>query len=157
MQGEIQRGYTMPKRMTMSIKDYSGENTAASVYIADSVADLAGTANLRLAIENISRGRTQKSEYAEFAISQSGPATDEDANRELKVLIGYMDNLTGKTYTFTIPCVLASDFARVAGTDFVDIAAAPLAALVTAFEAVGASEFGNAVSVQYAKIVGRNN
>lgn len=147
----------MGKRMTYSIKDYSGENTAVQCYIADSVADLAATATLRTAIETISRGRPQRAEVSEFELLQSGPATDADANRELKVLIGYTDNLTGKLYTFTIPCVLASDFTRIAGTDFVDITATPLAGFVTAFEAVGASEFGNAVSVQYAKIVGRNN
>ena len=145
------------KTYAYSIKDYSGENSSATMYVQDSVTAASDLTALGLAIETISRGRTQRVTLSEIVPGTAGPATDEDANRELKLLVAYQDQSTGKLYSFTIPCILASDFVRVEGTDFVDITQPPMAALVTAFEANGASEFGNAVNVQYAKIVGRNN
>lgn len=78
------------------------------------------------------------------------------AQRELKLLVTYVDNTTAKTYRVSIPGPDLSLIAQ-AGTDVVDHTSNVLAAaLVTALETYAVSPDGNAITVIGMRIVGRN-
>jgi hypothetical protein len=145
----------MPKIASFTIADYSHELATTQFYI-DETEDISGLTTLTAALNGLHVGTLHRINVTEFDPISGNYPTNELANRELKVLIGYSDDVTGKKYTFTVPCIDSSAFVRVPGTDFLEITEAPLAAFVTAYELIGKSEMGNAVTVNYAKVVGRN-
>jgi len=79
------------------------------------------------------------------------------AQRELKWLVTYSGNTSGKKFTIEIACPDVTDNV-VPNTDLADLASTDWAAFVTAFEAyVKSPDNGTeAVTVLSARVVGRN-
>jgi hypothetical protein len=81
---------------------------------------------------------------------------DPTAQRELKIVVTYVDDVTTKKYRFEIPS--PTDILIQSGTDQIDIVNnVTFAAFVTQFEAKAVSPDGNAVTVIGARLAGRNN
>ena len=147
----------MPTSLAFTVADWSAELSVSSFYVAAAI-DGTGQDALQNAVDGITLGVVQaKNLNTRTNISGSYP-TSELAQRELKLLIGFTDDTTGKKYTTTIPAPDISLFSMSAGSDFVDITnGAAVLALVTAMETYGRSELGNNITVNYMKVVGRNN
>lgn len=78
------------------------------------------------------------------------PSAETD-QKEIRFRCSYIDNVTLKPYSFTIPVAdltLLSD-----NSEFVDMAAGPGLALKTDFELYGRSELGNAVTLSEIRFV----
>ena len=71
------------------------------------------------------------------------PPTNKFARRENRFVCKYTDTVTLKQYSFSIPC---ADLDLTTG-DVVDLASAEGLALKAAFEDIGQSELGNAVTL----------
>lgn len=83
------------------------------------------------------------------------PPTDENAQRERKALVRYMDTTNFATYRMEIPTIdLVGRL--LPGTDQIDLTETDVAAFVTAFEAIARSPDGNAVNVLDIHAVGRS-
>ena len=144
-----------------SMTDYDGENTtfrvnATTLTAANFDAQVALNVALGVAIVGITHGALQKISYGNEILS---PATCEEpqAQRELKWLIRYRDDITGNPYTVELGTAdtAALDpnnrgYAEIGDGGVVD-------AFVTAFEAYVLSPAGNAVSIDSIQLVGRNN
>lgn len=78
------------------------------------------------------------------------------AQRESGLRFFYQDDVNGDKGTLT---VAAPDLAslKTPGTDEADLAAAPIANLITWLEANALSKGGNAIAINRAVFVGRNN
>lgn len=88
----------------------------------------------------------------------SANASDVDAQREVKMLVRYSDDITAKKYRIEMPCPDLPNL-TVLGRDRIELAdGSVMAALVAALEAnIVAPDTGNAITVLSATIVGRNN
>lgn len=162
----------MPHYGVFTIRDHSGEVSTTRFYndaitVASLPAYLTEFGNLRGAIEGISSGVVAAEMWVgdSTILSQDKP-TDPYAQRELKWLVTYEGNTSGKLFTMTIPC---------ADLDAVDEQATPEPILaqdgesanlnctliqdfITAFETVASSPDNPAedVTVRRMKVVGRN-
>lgn len=147
----------MVSNLNYTIADYSHETSVAGFYTADDIS-AGGKSALQTAVTDITRGIVQAQTFSTRGNISGAYPTDPEAHRELKLLVGFDDNVTGKKYVMTIPCPDISTLTMQEGTDFVVLAdLGVMAALVTAMEANAKSEVGNAITVNYGKIVGRNN
>lgn len=148
--------------------DNSGENSVVTFYLPDVTAanydDVTGNdvgnnvGALRLALADVTlcnfvRHTVTTEVYPELGELPASPW----AQRELKLLVQYVDNVTSKRYTVTIPGPDLELLAQ-AGTDVVDHTSnINAAAFATAFEANARSQDGNAISVIGMRIIGRNS
>lgn len=148
--------------------DNSGENSVVTFYLPDvdesNYNDVTGNGpaqnvgDLRLALAaitlcNFVRHTVTTEVYPETGELPSSPW----AQRELKLLVQYVDDVTAKRYTVTIPGP-DLDLLAQPGTDVVDhVSNVVAAAFVTAFEANARSQDGNAISVIGMRIIGRNS
>lgn len=118
----------------------------------------ADTDLMRNAIDGITTGiMAQQTLVAEKDILSGATPTNVYAQRELKWLVRYHDNVTSKPYTLTLPC--ADPTARlIAGTDLANLAQTEVAAFVTRFQsyAKDPDTLTNAVTVDSIQLVGRN-
>jgi hypothetical protein len=148
--------------ISLTYVDYSGEPSSTTVSV-QSQADNAAYAAARLAFINaiagVSNGALQARTESRntIIVPYVSNATNANAKRELKLKVSYQDETTGKRFAVTIPCVNESALTPKVNSDEYDLAAAPVAALVTAFEAFVASPEGNTVNVYRVERVGRNN
>jgi len=150
----------MASRSIFTIEDYSAEKSSFAVAgVAASSANYDAQQTLLIAladaVEDLIIGALRKREYvASVAFPNTGDVTNAFAQRELKWLITYSDDVTGKLQQCEIA---APDLSLlVAGSDLLDLAGTEGAAFVTAFEAFVKSDAGNAVTVQSGRVVGRN-
>ena len=120
---------------------------AAGISNANASALLAAAAALSLGTV----GRTTLVVDTLLAAGSDVRPTDENAQKEIRYRVGYTDNVTGKKYSFTIPCADLS--LKDPGTEDVPLDGTEAAALVTAFQTNGRSELGNAVTVNSIKFV----
>lgn len=148
--------------------DNSGENSVVTFYLPDvdesNYNDVTGNGpaqnvgDLRLALAaitlcNFVRHTVTTEVYSELGELPASPW----AQRELKLLVQYVDNVTSKRYTVTIPGP-DLDLLAQPGTDVVDhVSNVVAAAFVTAFETNARSQDGNAISVIGMRIIGRNS
>lgn len=154
--------------VTHGMIDNSGEGASVRFYLPDvtganydtitgnSAAQNVG--ELRLAVAAVSLLNFTQHTVTTERYPESGtlPA-DAFAQRELKLLVQYVDDVTGERGTLTIPGPDLDILAQ-AGTDVVDHTSnAAAIALTTAIETYAASKDGNAISVIGMRIVGRNN
>jgi len=156
MTGKI--GYTFldisgeTSRVDINVADVTAGNIAATLAAADPT----GTGNLGAAIAALSL--CQPSSYDVVALKAPGSATAPTSNyaqREIGLMVTYMDSVTNRLYRVTIP---GPDWATLgqAGTDSVLTTAAEWTAFVSAFEGIAKSQDGNAVTVVSGHLVGRN-
>lgn len=158
----------MPAQTTFTLIDHSGEQSQVAVWTPDldalNIAGYISTApgsalgDLKSAIDDLTlMNEVVISVGAARITSPPTLPADENAQREQKLLIKYVDTITAKKYRFTIPGIDRALVAQ-AGTDVVDfVGNALVAALVSAFEADFVSELGNPVSVYGASLIGVAN
>lgn len=140
--------------------DYDNESSTVRLNVpaitaANHDAQTALHSALRIAIATMVKGVLIKNTYGNEDRVALGPATDQDAQRELKWLVSYHDVTTLKRYSVELPC------ADVTQLDPNDRAHAHIGDggevddFVTAFEAAVISEVGNTVVVDEITLVGR--
>lgn len=155
----------MPSEYALSFEDYSKERSNMRIVITQLTAGnvaaqeaLLGT--LLSAIQAITLGavRTETVLWRKDEVDVAA-VTDPLAQREIKALVGYHDDVTGKKYRVEIPTLDLVTVGLVAGSDLVDLADPQAAAFVSAFEAVATDpDTGlNTVTVDYIRFVGRNS
>lgn len=147
--------------------DNSGEQSVVTFYLQDvdgnNYDDVVGNGNgddvgeLRQALATITlcnfvRHTVTTEVYPELGELPSSPW----AQRELKLLVQYIDNVTSKRYTVTIPAPNLAILAQ-PGTDIVDhVSNLVASSFVTNFETHARSQDGNEVTVLGMRIIGRN-
>jgi len=150
----------MSARFTLSIRDYSGEMstislpgvdlTSANFDAQDGLWD-----TLQSAIDGVVVGMIANRKLLAQDILISGDLPSAAfAQRELKWLVRYSGNTSGKQYTAEIPTPDA--VLLLAGTDNLNLGVGAGATFVTAFEAVVRPEGEAGVNVENVILVGRN-
>lgn len=137
--------------------DYSNEKSSVGVYVADAITDAHAIA-LNAAIAGLSIGTNQDAAVLyrnEVFTGVATPPSNHFAQRELKFLVKYTDTVTGKQYSFSIPCADAA--LTVGNTDMADLTAVLPLALKTNFELYALSELGNAVVMDSVMLIGRSS
>lgn len=140
----------------MPVTDHSNERSTVRWNIADAATDPQITA-LRDAIAGITLGTLGDVTFVDETAKDAGsnaPSGNAFAQREMKWLVSYTDNVTNQVYKVEIPTADLGEL--VANTDLLDTVAAAGAAFVAAFEAIFLSPDGNAVTFVSARFVGRN-
>jgi predicted ATP-grasp superfamily ATP-dependent carboligase len=137
--------------------DYSNEKSSVGVYVADAITE-ANALLLNAAIVGMSIGTNQDAAILmrnEIFTGVSTPPTNKWAQREIKFVVKYTDTVTGKQYSFSIPCADAE--LVVGNTDMVDLSAGAGLTLKTRFDAHAISELGNPVVLDSVMLVGRSS
>jgi len=152
----------MPTRNPITINDYSDEKSSfAVISVTANAGNLAAqqtaAAALVGAIDDLTIGEIVKQEQCLIILDTPALPTSPYAQRELKWLVTYSGNTSGKKFTIEIACPDVTDNV-VPNTDLADLASTDWAAFVTAFEAyVKSPDNGTeAVTVLSARVVGRN-
>jgi len=152
----------MPTRNPITITDYSDEKSSfAVVSITANAGNLAAqqtaAAALVGAVEDLTIGEVTKQEQCLVILDSPAIPTSPYAQREMKWLVTYIGDTSGKKFTIEIACPDITDNV-VPNTDIADLASTDWAAFVTAFESyVRSPDNGTeTVTVQSAKVVGRN-
>lgn len=114
-------------------------------------------AAVQAAILNLTTGTLNKTQRALVVDGSSTPPTDPYSQRELKWLVTYTGDVSGKSFQIEIPTPDLVDN-LVAGSDLADLSSTDWAAFITAFEAFAASpdDDTESVTVVTARLVGRN-
>lgn len=158
----------MPALTTQSFIDHSGEQTSFSLWTPDLDAgniDTYTNTNLTFELGDMLAAvnaltlcnRTVTTVGALRDVSAATIPADPNAQRETKLLIKYIDTVTSKKYSLTIPGVDRTLVAQ-QGTDQVDFNNnAFVIAFVNSIENGYISELGNPIEVYDARLVGRNN
>ena len=109
------------------------------------------------AVANLSIGVLSKETYGILLIDAPGIATNPYAQRELKWLVQYQGNTSGKLFSIEIAAPDVTDNV-VVNSDVADLTSTDWAAFKTAFEAYAKSPDNGteAVTVIGAMLVGRN-
>jgi len=153
----------MPHFYDRQYRDYSKELSTARINISvitvgTIVGVLANIANYKAALDDIVLGTPSMDMIIMDRTVLSGASpTDVFAQRELKWLVHYHGDTTGKKYTHEIPC--ANPTANlVPGTDLMDLTATDPATWKTAFEGivVAPDDDTETVTIDYVELVGRN-
>lgn len=140
--------------------DYDGEITTTSVSVpVITAANFDAQATLRnalmAAIQGITLGEYQRTEFGNVVLSSISKASDTGAQREKKWLVDYHDTTSLKRYSFEIGCADDAQLdaqdrahAEIGDGDVVD-------AFVTAAEAYILSPTGGAIVIDEITFVGR--
>lgn len=153
----------MASRITFKVADYSGET--ASVTIpgpaltgANYDAQVAEATGLAATLQAITLGEVQSYVLTAENETISGDLpTSPYAQREVKLHFTYSDNVTGKRGSFTVPAPDLANLDTTPSSDAVTLAdAGIMAAFVTAIQGFMLSPEGNAITIQSARVVGRN-
>ena len=154
----------MTGSVSLTFRDYSNETSIHSMDIPDLTAanfdayvDTGGfIPDYYDAVNGITLGNigSERISARDILVSQA-PAGSAFAQVELKWLVFYSDDVTGKVYRREIPTPDLS--LLVAGTDLLNLASGAGATWKTAAEALWVSPDGNAITIMKAQVVGRNN
>lgn len=149
----------MAGSITYSWMDYSKEGSTTTIHVAtvdDTNIDSISTAAVTLgtAFDNISLCELQKRKLTawDVVLSSALPASTA-AQREIKWLISFRDNVTGLPGSFTVPG--ANTALLTSNSDEIDMTEAGWPGLVTAIQANVRSNAGNAVTVTGIRLQGR--
>lgn len=132
------------------ILDYTSGNFDANETLVDALVNAVDALTIGLEVKQV-RSHSDSG-------SGSGNSSNVNAHRELKWLVTFSDDVTGKQYQREMPAPLLN-----ANTLIQDIAGTANVSdtlwtdFITAFEAVVESPVGNAVTFVTARYVGRNN
>jgi len=151
----------MATQNNIQITDYSNEKSSFGVTsVTANAGNLAAQQTLAAALvaatEDLTIGEVTKQAMSLVILDTPAIPTSPYAQRELKWLVSYVGDTSGKTFTVEIAAPDITD--NVApNTDIADLSSTDWAAWVTAFEAVAkAPATGNAVAVLGMRYVGRN-
>jgi len=154
--------------VTHGMIDNSGEGASVTFYLPDvtpaNYADITGngpTDNvgaLRLAVAGISLANSTRHTVTTEVYPEAGTLPSSPwAQREIKLLVQFVDTVNSKKGTVSIPAPDLSILAQ-PGTDVVDhVSNVAAAAFVAAFEANAVSQDGNPITVTGMRIIGRNS
>jgi len=152
----------MATRNPIQITDYSDEKSTFNVVsVTANAGNLAAqqtlAADLVAAIDDLVIGEITKQEQCLVILDTPAIPTSPYAQREMKWLVSYSGDTSGKKFSIEIPTPDITDNV-VPNTDVADLSSADWAAFVTAFEAYARSpENGTeTVTVLGARLVGRN-
>jgi len=143
-------------KLRIPFKDYTSENSTASVYVADAITD-GNITTVVAAVDGVCVGGRQDAVLVVESTKDAGtpgPAASPLAQRENKWLVRAVDDVNGRNVQIEIPCADLS--LLTGGTDFLALGGTEAAALVAALEAQGLSQDGNAISISTIQFVGRN-
>lgn len=154
----------MPSKASITYKDFDSETSSFSVNgvaLTSANFDAQNTAwqALLTAAAGITLGAEQKYFLGIETLGSTLPAASSVARREVKWLIVFTDDVTGKQYRRELPCPDLTNSALFSTGDKekADLLQANVASFVTAFEAfVVAPETENSVTIQEIRMVGRN-
>jgi hypothetical protein len=147
---------------TITFNDYSNEKSAVTYHAAeltaanfDAEATEAGA--LSVATNALSIGSLVKRTISQMEIDNPGTPTNPYAQRELKWLVSYRGDTSGKLFQVEIPCANVTDN-LVPNTDIADITSTSWENYITAFEAYARSpdDPTETVTFEGARLVGRN-
>lgn len=129
--------------------------STAEIYVADAIvdADLTTLFNAVAGIVDGNPGQSKLVTEADKDIGAGAPVADKNAQREVKWLVRYTDDVLGTSHSLEIPTA-DLDLLDTSGK-FMDVSAGAGATFVTAFEAQAKSPAGNAVSFVSAEFVTR--
>jgi len=152
----------MATQNTIQITDYSNEKSSFSVTsVTANAGNLAAqqtlAANLVAAVDDLTIGELTKQQMALVILDLPAIPTSPYAQRELKWLVQYQGNTSGKLFSTEIAAPDITDNV-VVNSDQADLTSTDWSAFVTAFEAfVKSPDNGTeAVTVISARLVGRN-
>lgn len=147
---------------SFQITDYSNEKSSFGVNAtvltaANFVAQQALAATLAGTISDLSIGELTKQIAQVPVVDTPAIPTSPYAQREMKWLVQYQGDSSGKLFSIEIACPDITDNV-VVNTDTADMASTDWAAFVTAFEAYAKSpdDVAETVTVIGARLVGRN-
>lgn len=150
-------------RAILTLKDFSDENTSVGVYsealtAGNFAAQETEWTALRTAIQALTLGNTARHSIAQQTEVTTLPPSDPFAQRELKWLVSYVGNVSGKTFQIEMGTADPANDHLSGNTDQADLAQADWVAFITAFEAFAKSpdDITEAVTVTAARLVGRN-
>lgn len=140
----------------ISVKDYTGETSLAQFPVDNAAAD-ADLTDLYNAIDAVVIGTLGDGVLTTEEVKDAGSTalpTNQNAQRELKWLCKFTDDVTNSQYQREIPC---PDLTQLSGNvDTLDLTAGVGATLKAEWEAVVESPVGNATTLNSVALVGRN-
>lgn len=152
----------MATRNPIQITDYSDEKSTFNVIsVTANAGNLAAqqtlAADLVAAIDDLVIGEITKQEQCLVILDSPAIPTSPYAQREMKWLVSYSGDTSGKKFSIEIPTPDITDNV-VPNTDVADLSSADWAAFVTAFELYARSPDNGTetVTVLGARLVGRN-
>ena len=152
----------MATRNPIQITDYSDEKsnfavTSVTVNAGNLASEQTLAADLVAAIVDLTIGAVTKQEQCLVILDTPAIPTSPYAQRELKWLVSYQGDTSGKKFTLEIAAPDITDNV-VPNSDIADLSSTDWAAFVTAFEAyVRSPDNGTeTVTVLGARVVGRN-
>lgn len=150
----------MPSAVNFNIRDFSSEYSNFRVPVINYTAgNFATNQGLITALQNalldiILGNLASRTLTLEITDVNDTPVTDPVAQRELKALVSYRDNINSALYRAEIPTPDLTNL--ITGTDLFNLSDTEIAAFVTAFEAIVRGGGVNAVTVESMRLVGRN-
>lgn len=151
----------MTSQFSYTFRDYANESSTVGLHVdevtaANFDAQVAAQASLLSALEGVSLGNEIKNQMtANVTKSQPSPASDPNAQRELKWMVRAFDAVTYDLVTIEIPCADLS-LLDPNNLDRMVIDSGAGATLVSEIEANVLSKNGNALTVNEIVLVGRN-
>lgn len=158
----VPKGEVMPTKNTITINDYSNELSSFGVNSVDVTevnlsAQLTAAAVLVAAVTDLSIGVIVKQAMTIIPYDSTGTPTSPYAQREMKWLVSYRGDSSGKIFQIEIPAPDITDNV-VPNSDVADLSSDDWVAFVSAFESFARSpdDATETVTVIGAKLVGRN-
>lgn len=151
----------MPGFVSFDIKDYDGESgnhrfETAALTAANWSAQATLRGDYAIALNNIILGVRARYRYGNRTILSTSPASSQNAQRELRMLVQYHDTVTGDALKpLELPCPDLANLDPGDHSHFYIGDTGEIDALVAAFEAYVVSPAGNAVEVDELTLVGR--
>lgn len=161
--GKPRQEFKLPALSIFTLLDFSREKSTVSLYNGDITAvSIAGFLTqfgaLRTAIEGITLGVVQQEQWiGDRTVLSNTPPTNPFAQREMKWLVTYTGDTSGKIFTLEIPTADLTG-RLIEDTDLADMTNTEVAAFVTAFEDIARTpdDDTETVTVQNIRFVGRN-
>lgn len=149
----------MASKLTLTTRDYSDETSTTSYEGVDLTAGNFAAQNalmdtLAAAQQDIQVGHVFGDARLASIAQIAGVVGSPYAQREMKWLVGFTDNVTGLKHSIEIPAPALSFLNP--GTDVADITGTEMAAYKAAFEAFYRVGGTNAVTLNTLRLVGRN-
>lgn len=146
----------------LQFTDYSDEKSgvsfnSANIDAANIAAQQTLAASLSVATAVLSIGDLTRRTMTDILLDSPSIPSNVYAQRELKWLVSYQGDTTGKKFTVEIPCAALTGNV-VVGTDLADVTSTPWVNFIAAFEAFVRSPDNDTETVTFlsAHVVGRN-
>lgn len=146
----------------LQFTDYSNEKSSVTIHsevltAGNFAAENTEATALSVATAALSLGVLTRRTLTQVILDDPDTATDVFAQRELKWLVSYQGNTSGKLYSLEIPCAdLTGNL--VPNTDLADVTSTPWVNFIAAFQAFARAPDNTTETVTFigARMVGRN-